>query len=591
MKGTAYPDAARFLANTEEALEANEAANSLILGICRHLVRHPQQIKTTPCLRTIEDGGGLVLAAVMTPPYKLVVYGHRGDLAAATRLLVDDLADDGWRLPGVLGPKAVARQVAGRWAEVTGRGFRLEREQRVYELREVLVPPPQRGRLRPAGMADLELVTGWRHAFHTEIFGAADPDESRRAARSRIERGHIYLWETDPKGFPEPSGSPPEDAQPVSMAMKTRPTRHGISLSLVYTPPALRRRGYATACVGELSRMLLEAGWSFCALFADVSNATSNHLYQRVGYRPACDYDEYRFESRAPSRRAGKTPGNLRRYGAAPYHVAVVHGGPGAGGEMAPVARRLAAGRGVLEPIQTATSLPGQVAELSAVLEQHASLPATLIGFSWGAWLSVLVAAHHPALVGKLILVGSGPFEERYVARLQEARLSRLGERQRAEFEAILSALAGPAAGDRDRLLARLGALTSETDAYDPIAEEAPASDRVPCRGDVYSRVWQEAAELRKSGALLESVQRLECPVLAIHGDHDPHPAEGVKAPLSAVVRDFRFVLLERCGHRPWIERQAREAFYARLEEELPGPLETAGTGRANGGRRQDNDQ
>jgi predicted GNAT family acetyltransferase/pimeloyl-ACP methyl ester carboxylesterase len=576
MKVTAYPGAARFLANTEEALEANEAANSLMLGICRHLVRRPQQIRTAPCLRTVEDGGGLVLAAVMTPPYKLVVYGHRGDLAAATRLLVDDLADDGWRLPGVLGPKAVARQVAGRWAEVTGRAFRLEREQRVYELREVLVPPPQRGSLRPAGMADLELVTGWRQAFHTEIFGAADPDESRRATRSRIERGHIYLW---------------EDGRPVSMAMKTRPTRQGISVSLVYTPAAWRRRGYATACVGELSRMLLEAGWSFCALFADVSNAASNRLYQRVGYRPACDYDEYRFESRAASRPAGKTPGNLRCYGAAPYHVAVVHGGPGAGGEMAPVARRLAAGRGVLEPIQTATSLPGQVAELSAVLEQHASLPATLIGFSWGAWLSVLVAAHHPALVGKLILVGSGPFEERYVARLQEARLSRLGERQRAEFEAILGALADPATGDRDRLLARLGALTSETDAYDPITEESPASDQVACRGDIFSRVWQEAAELRKSGALLELAGRLECPVLAIHGDHDPHPAKGVKAPLSAVVRDFRFFLLPRCGHKPWIERQAREAFYARLEEELPGPLETAGTGRANGGRRQDHDQ
>jgi predicted GNAT family acetyltransferase/pimeloyl-ACP methyl ester carboxylesterase len=570
MKLTTYPDAGQFLAATERALESNEAANSLMLGICRHLVRHPQHIKTDPCLATVEDERGLVLAAVMTPPYKLVVYGHRAELAAGIRLLVDDLAADGWRLPGVLGPRDVARQVAGRWAEVTGRGFRLEREQRVYELRQVLVPPPERGSLRPARVADLELVTRWRHAFHAEIFGAADPDESRRAARSRIERGDIYLW---------------EDGRPVSMAMKTRPTAQGISVSLVYTPPAWRRRGYATACVGELSRMLLEAGWQFCALFADVANATSNRLYQRVGYRPVCEFDEYRFEKVTASPPAG-TSSNLRRYGTAPYRVAVVHGGPGAGGELAPVARQLAPGRGVLEPIQTATSLHGQVEELSAVLERHAGLPATLIGFSWGAWLSVLVAARHPALVGKLILVGSGPFEESYVARLQEARLSRLGERQRAEFESILSALADPATADKDALLARLGALTSLTDACDPIVDEPHEFDLVACQGDLFQSVWHEAAELRRSGALLESARRLQCPVLAIHGDYDPHPADGVRRPLSAVVRDFRFVLLERCGHRPWIERQARDAFYARLEDELPGRA-----GRPHGGRRQDDDR
>ena len=59
---------------------------------------------------------------------------------------------------------------------------------------------------------------------------------------------------------------------------------------------------------------------------------------------------------------------NLRRYGKAPFNVAVIHGGPGAVGEMAPVARELASGWGVLEPLQTATSLEGQIEELRAVL-------------------------------------------------------------------------------------------------------------------------------------------------------------------------------------------------------------------------------
>src|SRR5262245_32734300 len=104
----------------------------------------------------------------------------------------------------------------------------------------------------------------------------------------------------------------------------------------------------------------------------------------------------------------------VRMYGAAPFGVAVLHGGPGAPGTMAPVARELADERGVLEPLQTAASLQGQVDELRTVLEAHAALPATLIGSSWGAMLGFIFAAYHPAAVKKLILVGSGVYEQRY---------------------------------------------------------------------------------------------------------------------------------------------------------------------------------
>ncbi|MGA3094252.1 MAG: alpha/beta hydrolase, partial [Dehalococcoidales bacterium] len=37
---------------------------------------------------------------------------------------------------------------------------------------------------------------------------------------------------------------------------------------------------------------------------------------------------------------------NLRKHGNAPFGVAVIHGGPGAPGEMAPVAKEMAKTRG-----------------------------------------------------------------------------------------------------------------------------------------------------------------------------------------------------------------------------------------------------
>jgi pimeloyl-ACP methyl ester carboxylesterase len=61
----------------------------------------------------------------------------------------------------------------------------------------------------------------------------------------------------------------------------------------------------------------------------------------------------------------------------------------------------------------------------------------------------------------------------------------------------------------------------------------------------------------------------ISCSVVALHGDYDPHPAEGVEKPLYPVLRDFRFVTLERCGHNPWLEIDAKEVFYEILRREL----------------------
>ncbi len=258
--------------------------------------------------------------------------------------------------------------------------------------------------------------------------------------------------------------------------------------------------------------------------------------------------------------------GNLRKHGSAPYSVVVVHGGPGAGGEMAPVARELARARGVLEPIQTVASVDGQVDELKSILEHCADLPAILIGFSWGAWLSYILAARYSSLVKKLILVGSGAFEEVHARATHATRLQRLSESEQREFESLVAVLSDPEVVDKDAALARLGALCTNADAYDRMPQEPDGMD---VRADIFQRVWEEAAALRKSGRLIELGSRIECPVLAIHGDYDPHPPEGVRIPLSRVIRRFQFILLEHCGHRPWIERQARDEFYRILEEAM----------------------
>jgi len=74
---------------------------------------------------------------------------------------------------------------------------------------------------------------------------------------------------------------------------------------------------------------------------------------------------------------------------------------------------------------------------------------------------------------------------------------------------------------------------------------------------------------MRKSGYLLEQALNISCPVVVIHGDYDPHPAEGVRLPLTERLTDFSFYLLEKCGHSPWKEKYAAERFYEILSAEI----------------------
>jgi hypothetical protein len=278
MRVVTHADAKSFLSVTQAALEMQEVANSLMLGVCMRMAQYPERIKTPPCLKTVEDQQGLVLAGMMTPPYKLVVFGHRGDWAEGARCLIESVLADGWTAPGVMGPADIAPIVVVRWAVVTGQNYTLHKQLRVFELRQVVTLVPARGRLRTAVEADQELVSRWWYEFNEQIFGRANAEDSENSARLHIAQQDLYLW---------------DDPAPVSMAMTTRPTRHGISISEVYTPPELRRRGYATACVGELSRKMLREGWQFCSLFANCANPAANAVYEKIGYRPVGDYNEY----------------------------------------------------------------------------------------------------------------------------------------------------------------------------------------------------------------------------------------------------------------------------------------------------------
>ena len=257
---------------------------------------------------------------------------------------------------------------------------------------------------------------------------------------------------------------------------------------------------------------------------------------------------------------------NLRKHGNPPYRTAFLHGGPGVLKEMGNLAARFSARQGILEPLESETTIDAQVAKFKELFDRYASYPLTLVGYSWGAWMALIIGSRYPDKIAKVILVSSGGFRDADGEITQDTRLKRLSEEKRNEAERLREVLAGKVPGNPEEALPRLGSLYSSVDNFNPDED----LDEVEVDNDIHNGLWGEGKAMRQSGKLLEEVSLVRCPVVAIHGDYDPHPAEGVRGPLESVLKDFRFILLDKCGHKPWIERRARKRFYAVLDAELP---------------------
>ena len=82
---------------------------------------------------------------------------------------------------------------------------------------------------------------------------------------------------------------------PVSLAGCGGSTPNGVRVGPVYTHSEHRCHGYATELVAAMTRHLLAGDRRFCFLYTDLSNPTSNAIYERIGYRMVCESTEYAF--------------------------------------------------------------------------------------------------------------------------------------------------------------------------------------------------------------------------------------------------------------------------------------------------------
>lgn len=251
----------------------------------------------------------------------------------------------------------------------------------------------------------------------------------------------------------------------------------------------------------------------------------------------------------------------VRLYGKAPYKIVLVHGGPGAIGSLRGFAQELSvlSPIGVVEAIQSKYSIAELIEELYNQINDNCNDKVSLIGHSWGAWLVALFAEKYPELIERIILIGSGPLEDKYVSEIGARRFKNLSEEDGEIFKRLIDNQA------TDEDMKKISKVFEKSDNYCLENKDLHRADKTDSQ--MHNIIWEEAAKLRTNGKLLTSFKQIKSKIVLIQGETDPHPARGITIPLQENGVECETYILEKCGHSPFMEKYAKENFYKILLE------------------------
>ena len=280
-----HSHASKLISLSGAYLEQNESENNRPLGYAYRLAEGSDNYDSEPpLLLSILEYGEAVGVAIMIPPYGSIILSRIDtDIQNAVVHLVRHLREIDIRIPGVIGPAAEAQAFSDCWVEgMLDVSARISMRMRIFEARSVANLPLSPGRLRLARPEDYPSMTRWIADYSEAVGKPISFDNAKSWTEKLIQNQQLHIWDLE---------------APVSIAAVDRPTRNGIAIHTVYTPPEHRNNGYATSSVLLLTQKMLTDRYSFCCLYTDLSNPTSNSIYAKIGYVPVGDALTVDFQS------------------------------------------------------------------------------------------------------------------------------------------------------------------------------------------------------------------------------------------------------------------------------------------------------
>jgi predicted GNAT family acetyltransferase len=273
-----FDDAASFAREAGAYLAADPFSSSVIAVQVDGVLRGIRDGGPQDRYWTAVEGDRTLGIAMHTPPHN--VFLARMPVAAAAAL-AQSLAATSRGLPGASGEVETVAAFVERWMELTDQRSSTSTSMRMYRLAELSFPAGVGGRARPAAPGDVDVVAAWLEAFHEEAQPHMPLADWRSQAEQRVRSGQFMLWE--------------DNQQAVSVAAFSNAVAGVSRVGPVYTPPAQRRRGYGAAVTAHATAAAVNAGAEHVVLYTDLSNPTSNAIYQTIGYRPDHDAESRTF--------------------------------------------------------------------------------------------------------------------------------------------------------------------------------------------------------------------------------------------------------------------------------------------------------
>lgn len=276
MRVIEYKDINIFLNDVEDSLLENETENNLLLGLARGLSKSTRESNGL-LLYSVKENGVVIGAALRTDVERPLSLSPMSKEAVST--LAVYLRSS--KIEGVVGNI----KTVGNFVEASGLKTEIKMNQGVYELHELIEPNmPIDVSVKVATEDDLdpsiEFVRGFvRECFPEDAF--RDDESIRQTALRHIElRNLVILFYKD---------------KAVACASQNRETKNSGCVSLVYTIPDFRGKGFGSLVTSEATKLAFSRGKRFTNLFTDLNNPTSNSIYQKIGYKKIAESQHLRF--------------------------------------------------------------------------------------------------------------------------------------------------------------------------------------------------------------------------------------------------------------------------------------------------------
>jgi GNAT superfamily N-acetyltransferase len=269
-----FNDAERFHAVTGDWFARDEYRNALAISFLASAIQSSTEFSGW----VVRDDRGMRAAIFQTVPTLLCLAGADPEAVvwAAGELQAD--------FANVTGVAETVEPFVKRWAELHHRTPMLHHSMTFYALEKLESFADPGGVLRVAMPEERDEVV------HLAVAGAEEmtdieraPDVVAQRVGRAIAEGRQYVWA--------------DGSQIRAIAMYSRSLPDcGARISMVYTAPEFRGRGYGAAITGSLARLLLESGQRWVCLFADDLNPTSTGVYRRLGFQPNHSAQMWRME-------------------------------------------------------------------------------------------------------------------------------------------------------------------------------------------------------------------------------------------------------------------------------------------------------